>query len=246
MLTSSPARRVQRVRHELRRRDVQVLRVERLGPGFAAITFGGDELHDFVSLSFDDHLKFMVEDAQGDIVRRDYTPRRFDAAARELTLEFALHGHGLASTWARNAVPGARAALGGPRGSMVVPTDFDWHLLVGDATALPAIHRRVEELPAGTRALVLAQVADAADRRALASAADLSVHWVDSEAALLAAVRGLALPPGEGYAWAAGEHAAMAAVRRELVQTHGLPREAMRVAAYWKRGAASHHEELAD
>lgn len=246
MLTGSPTRRVQRVRHELRLRNVQVLHVRRLGPGFAAITFGGDELHDFVSPGFDDHLKFMVGDARGEPVRRDYTPRRFDAAARELTIEFALHGHGLASTWARNAVPGARATLGGPRGSMVVPTDLDWHLLVGDATALPAIHRRLEELPAGTRALVVVQVADMADRRALTSAADLSLQWVDSEAALLGAVRGLTLPPGEGHAWAAGEHAAMAAVRRELVETHGLPREAMRVAAYWKRGAASHHEELAD
>jgi NADPH-dependent ferric siderophore reductase len=29
-----------------------------------------------------------------------------------------------------------------------VPDDFDWYLLIGDETALPAIGRRVEELRA--------------------------------------------------------------------------------------------------
>jgi NADPH-dependent ferric siderophore reductase len=38
--------------------------------------------------------------------------------------------------------------IGGPRGSFIVPMDLDWHLLVGDATALPAIARRLSELPA--------------------------------------------------------------------------------------------------
>lgn len=36
---------------------------------------------------------------------RDYTPRRFDAAARELTIEFVLHGDGPASGWAARAAP---------------------------------------------------------------------------------------------------------------------------------------------
>ncbi|HSV45569.1 MAG TPA: siderophore-interacting protein, partial [Ramlibacter sp.] len=153
-----PRRRVERVRHELRAREVEVTRIERLSPGFVAITFGADALEGFTSLSFDDHLKFMTPDGAGEMVRRDYTPRRFDAARRELTIEFALHGHGHASDWARQAAPGQRATVGGPRGSMVIPPDYDWHLLAGDATALPAIHRRLEELPASSRAIVVAQV----------------------------------------------------------------------------------------
>jgi NADPH-dependent ferric siderophore reductase len=28
------------------------------------------------------------------------------------------------------------------RGSFILPTDFDWHLLIGDETALPALARR--------------------------------------------------------------------------------------------------------
>ena len=60
----------------------------------------------------------------------------------------------------------------------MIPTTFDWHLLIGDDTGLPAIARRLEELPAGTRAVVLAEVDSAADEVAFKSAAEVSVTWV--------------------------------------------------------------------
>ncbi|MBL8348946.1 MAG: siderophore-interacting protein [Burkholderiaceae bacterium] len=239
----SPTRRVQRVRHELRRRDVAVARVEPLGPGFVAITFGGESLADFVSDSFDDHVKFIFDGGEAEPLRRDYTPRRFDRARCELTIEFALHGDGRASDWARRARPGQQATIAGPRGSMIIPTDFDWHLLAGDATALPAIHRRLEELGPDSRTIAIVQLADAADRRAFAATSQLELQWVDDADALVAALGRLPLPPGEGFAWAAGEASTMARLR-DLLRDKGLPREAMRVAAYWKRGLSAHHETL--
>ena len=53
----------------------------------------------------------------------------------------------------------------------------------------------------------------------------------------------LALPAGEGFAWGAGEAAAMVRVRNLLLDK-GQPKEAMRVAAYWRQGQADYHEEL--
>ena len=235
----TPTRRVERVRHELKRRQLTVSRVEQLTPHFRRITFRDDSLHDFVSASFDDHVKVFANDA-----RRDYTPRSFDNAARELVIEFALHGDGPAAEWAERAVPGSTLEIGGPKGSMIVPLDYDWHLLVGDETAFPAVARRLEELPAGAKAIVILQAADAGDRRAFASAADVDLTWVSTDAQLQAAVKALALPAGEGYAWCAGEASAMAALRRELVDVKGHPGEAIRAAAYWKRGAHGHHENL--
>lgn len=235
-------RRIERVRHELLRRALTVSAIQRLSPGFVAVTLTGDTLDRFVSLSFDDHLKLLLEDGSGGVQRRDFTPRSFDLQRRELTLEFALHAKGPASEWARQARVGDRAEIGGPRGSMVIPLDYDWHLLVGDASALPAIHRRLEELPAGARALVIAQVQDPADQRAFQSQARVDLQWVHSDAALLAALRALPLPAGEGFAWAAGEASVIARLRAILLEEKRLPLHATRISSYWKRGAADFHE----
>ncbi len=246
-LVPTPARRVQRVRHELRRRELQVRQVQPLGPGFLAITLGGEELEGFTSLSFDDHVKLLFEAAPGaEPVRRDYTPRHFDPVRRELTLEFALHEQGAATDWARQATPGQRLAIGGPRGSMIIPTDYAWHLLAGDATALPAISRRLQELPAGAQALVLVQVGSTDDRRTWHSAAAVQTQWVSDSSAWLAALRALPLPAGEGFAWCAGEAQVMAQARAILVHEKGVPRDKQRVSAYWKRGAQAFHQNLED
>ena len=239
-MSTATLRRVERVRHELKRRDLTVKTVETLTPHFRRITFTDDSLGDFVSAAFDDHIKvFIDEDA-----RRDYTPRSFDNAARELVIEFALHGEGPAAEWAARAQAGDTLAIGGPKGSLIVPLDYDWHLLAGDETAFPAVARRLEELPAGAKAIVILQSADVTDRREFKTAADVALTWVATDDELLAAVRALALPAGDGYAWCAGEAACMAALRRELVDVKGHPGESIRAAAYWKRGARGHHENL--
>ena len=49
------------------------------------------------------------------------------------------HDGGPATSWAKAAVPGDTLEIGGPRGPTIVANDFDWFLLVGDETALPAI-----------------------------------------------------------------------------------------------------------
>jgi NADPH-dependent ferric siderophore reductase len=244
MNTTAPATRVQRVRHETRRRAVEVMRVEQISPHFRSVTFGGESLADFISASFDDHLKFILDAGGAEPAMRDYTPRRFDNAKRELTIEFALHGDGPAANWAAQAQPGQRVTVAGPRGSFIIPVDYEWHLFVGDETALPAIARRLEELPAGARATVLAQVDDPRDRREFESAANVTALWAGDVNQLIEAVRALDLPAGEGYAWCAGEARAMAQVREILVKDKGHDPRAIRAAAYWKQGAAAHHENL--
>lgn len=243
--TPQRLRRVQRVRHELRMRELQVRRVEPLGEAFVRVVFGGDALEGFVSLGFDDHVKLILDGAPGgEPARRDYTPRHHDARRQELTLDFALHGEGAASDWARQAAVGQRVVIGGPRGSMVVALDHDWHLLAGDATAAPAIGRRLAELPEGARVIVIAQLDDLAPLELSASRAQVELHRVGSSDALIETLAGLELPPGEGYVWAAGEAHAMVRVRDLLLGPKAHPREAMRVSAYWKRGAADFHDDL--
>ncbi|MBQ0932190.1 siderophore-interacting protein [Ideonella sp. 4Y16] len=236
-------RRVRRVRHELKLRTLQVLRVEHPHPALARVVLGGEDLADFLSLSFDDHVKLFVPDGAGGEARRDYTPQAFDAARRELTIEFALHGHGPATTWARQAQPGQWLKVGGPRGSMVIDPDLAL-VLAGDACALPAIRRALAEAPAGASVRVIALVDDAAELALPATAAPVEVHHCRQAEDWLAALPRALPAADEGFVWCAGEAALMARARDSL-QAAGLPVAAMRVAAYWKRGAADFHDTLA-
>lgn len=236
-------KRVQRVRHELKPREVTVSAVRQLAPNFVSVTFKGESLHDFVSLSYDDHVKFILNDAAGERVMRDYTPRRYDRDARELTLEFALHAEGHMSDWARQARVGQQAVIGGPKGSMIIPTDYQWQILAGDATALPAIRRRLEELPAAAEVLVLVTGEQAAALE-FASAARLRVQLVATPDDIVEAFRAMGLPEGDGFIWCAGEARMARQVRDILFVDKGFAREAARISAYWKQGASAHHENL--
>lgn len=261
--TSAPALApvVERVRHPFRARHVQLLSREQPSPGFVRLTLGGPELEDFVSAGFDDHVKLILPQAGRDLpalpvlldgrpsfvegerpTLRDYTPLRYDGARGNLVMDFALHDAGPATEWARHAPLGQWVGLAGPRGSLMISTRLTWHWLFGDETAMPAIERRLAELPAGSRAVVRVQLRNPADRREWTSAAQLDCAWVDS---LADAVQALQLPQGDGYVWAAGEHGAMAELRRLLLDKGVQPRR-MRVASYWKQGAADHHEDLND
>ncbi len=253
---------VERVRHPFRARHVKLLEREQSSPGFVRLTLGGPELEGFVSAGFDDHVKlilpqtgreqpalpvlvngrptFVEEEPRPTL--RDYTPLHYDAGKQTLTVDFALHDAGPATEWALLAPLGQWVGLAGPRGSLVIDSGLRWHWLFGDETAMPAIERRLAELPAGSHALVRVQLRNPADQRAWSSAAQLDCAWVDS---LTEAVQTLELPSGEGYVWAAGEHSSMAELRRLLLAKGASPKH-MRVASYWKLGTADHHEELGE
>lgn len=234
--------RIERIRYELKFREAEVVRIKPLGASTLAITFRGAAFADFQSASFDDHIKFVFE-VDGQTLRRDYTPRHFDQDKLELTIEFALHEHGHASRWARHAQVGQQAVIAGPRGSMIIPQDYTWHLLAGDLSALPAIRRRLEELPVSAQVMVIALAENPADHLALSGAMAARIHWVSSGTELQAALRDVDLPAGEGFVWCAGESATMLTARTILLE-RGIPKENMRVAAYWKRGEADFHERL--
>jgi NADPH-dependent ferric siderophore reductase len=118
---------------------------------------------------------------------------------------------------------------------MIVPDMFDSYLLIGDETALPAIARRLEELPAGRRALVVVEIQDNAERQTLESSAQVEVVWVvRGEQDLLHVVAGLQPPAGDLYAWVATESALSRKIRRVLLDDLGLNEAAVKAAGYWR------------
>ncbi|MGE6783560.1 siderophore-interacting protein [Ensifer adhaerens] len=245
-----PAPRIERVRHELKRRSLVVSGIERVTPGMLRITLTGEDLADFVSLGADDHIKIFVPGADGTVEHRDYTPRRYDTDARMLALDFALHEAGPVTAWAMNAAVGDQLEIGGPRGSAVVSGDFRRWLLIGDETALPAIGRRIEETPAGHQITSIATVTGPDERQAFRSEAALATHWVyrplaaaNDPAALLARVREVPLEPGT-FVWIAAEAAVTRAIRTHFVEERGLPLTWLKASGYWVKGKADSTEKF--
>jgi NADPH-dependent ferric siderophore reductase len=251
--TTDP-RALRRVRHEARRRALTVKQVEKIAAHMISITLTGD-LDGFTSLGFDDHVKLFFPDgtinAEGvaNMHGRDFTPRRHDPAVNTLEIDFAIHDAGPATRWAEQARQGQTLTLGGPRGSFIIPTTYDWHLLIGDETALPAISRRLSELPAGTRAVVVAEVDGPADAMTFKTQANATVTWAHRNGAtpgasdvLAKTLATLQMPPGDYYAWVACESLIAKALRRQLIAEHGANPKWLRAAGYWRRGAVGVHE----
>jgi len=247
-----------RVRHEPRRRMLAVKSADKIAAHMVRVTLSGD-LAGFTSLGFDDHVKLFFPDGTTDaegapnMLARDFTPRRYDAAANTLDIDFAIHDAGPATRWAEQARPGDTLALGGPRGSFVIPAAYDWHLLVGDETALPAIGRRLAELPAGTRTVVVVEVDGPDDEIALPTETNASVSWAHRNGAAAGASDALARtlaslkwPNGDYYAWVACESLIAKALRKQLIADHGANPKWMRAAGYWRRGAVAVHDVIED
>lgn len=181
-----------------------------------------------------------VADAQH---ARNYTVRRWNAPARELEIDFVLHGdHGRAGAWAARARPGDEIGFAGPRTHWTAPDPAaGWTLLVADETGLPALQAIAEALPAGHPAWAIVEVADARERQLIHTAADLRERWLTRDGrpagttTLLAdTVRALNLPGGRGAAWGGGEALAMRDVRRHLRDERGLRAAGVSVLGYWK------------
>jgi len=262
---------VKKVQHPIKTRLLKVRRITELSPYMRRITLTGDDLPGFVSASFDDHIKLMVSAVPGarpNVPKvgpkgllfeenkpkpdmRDYTPRRYDPTLNELDIEFVLHHEGPATDWASRAEPGHFVGIAGPRGSFVIPTGFDWHLLIGDETAIPAIGRRLEELPGTAKAIVIIRTVTEDARIKLSSQCRLDIHWISESGlaasgmgALESAVRGISLPDGEGYVWAAGEYSEIKAVRQYLTENLGIDTSRIRAASYWRKSTSNTHEHF--
>ncbi|MBO9695354.1 MAG: siderophore-interacting protein [Sphingopyxis sp.] len=180
---------------------------------------------------------------------RAYTIRRFDSGAGAMEVDFVLHGDtGPASRWAGMARPGDIVQLAGPRAGYRIDPLASAQLLIGDATALPAIAAIVEALPEGVAAHVFAEVADQAEEQHFASRANLTVHWVhsDTEAPGTTGKLELAMQhatlPSSPQVWLAGESFMVRAILTHLLFDRGILHTSIDSAGYWKFGAADHRD----
>lgn len=181
---------------------------------------------------------------------RAYTIRAYNAAQGWMALDFALHGdQGPASWWIARVREGDTLQLAGPRSGYWIDPSKPEQVLIGDATALPAIAGIVERLPIGIRAQVFIEVADAAEEQALISPADLMIHWVHSGTAFPGTTGKLELTvqqaglPRDCQIFLAGEAFMVRAMRTHLLVDRGILHPSIDAKGYWRLGAADHREK---
>ena len=85
----------------------------------------------------------------------------------------------------RAAQPGDRIHLSGPGGAYAPDPSADWHLLVGDESALPAIAAAVDALDPAARGHVLIEVPGSASEIPLPVPAGVALTWVHTGASRL-------------------------------------------------------------
>jgi NADPH-dependent ferric siderophore reductase len=179
---------------------------------------------------------------EDELIARIYTIRSLDRERGTLDIDVVLHDDSAGSVWARTVQAGDPVGLMGPGGGEIMPAD--WYLLCGDETALPAIARVAESLPASVRATIIIEVADAGEEQPILSAAALDLCWLHRNGArpgttdlLERAAKAVEWPTdGIPYVLAGCEQKAARAIRSHLRKERGLARERHLVAAYWRRG----------
>lgn len=239
-------------------KTVTVDRVQTLTPDLVRVEFTGADLTEMPELPWTDHyVKFLfppegapyglpitdvdaVKEEQERAhwpVTRTYTIRSFDADAQRLVIDFVTHDHGVAGRWVQQASAGEQITFRGPGGAWAPPAETDVLLLAGDESALPAIARAMEEVPAGARVVTLIEVAGADHQTDMPG----PVTWVHRGEelpgqALVRAIREADLPETEFDAFVHGVAEMIKDVRRYLFVERGLPKHRASISGYWRIG----------
>lgn len=234
---------------------LSVTKVEEITPNLIRITAGGEgyeALND--NDSTDKYVKILFADPRHGLVppydlvelrenspeklprNRTYTLRNTDAEAQSLTIDFVVHGdEGLAGPWAKNAQIGDTLVISGAGGNYYPQADSDWHLLIADHTAIPAVSSALEAMTTDAKGVLIASVPHAEDRLLPEVPAGIKVLWTDSDAELLETLNTIEWQEGTPQVFAHGERESIKAVRK-ILKAREVPRESLSISAYWARG----------
>ncbi|MDJ0381642.1 siderophore-interacting protein [Streptomyces sp. G-G2] len=240
-----------------------MVRTERLSAHMVRVVLGGEGLAArFTVGEFTDHYVKVLFAPEGAVYsepwdleeirasqprelwprQRAYTVRAWDPAHEELTIDFVVHGdEGVAGPWAMRAQPGETVRFLGPGGAYGPDPAADWHLLVGDESALPAIGTTMEQMPVGAEVIALVEVAGPDEEQKIATPDGIVPIWIHRGdrpvgEALVQAVTSLQFPEGEVHAFVHGEAGFVKELRRHLRNERGIPAKRLSISGYWRLG----------
>ncbi|MTJ79995.1 MAG: siderophore-interacting protein [Telmatospirillum sp.] len=184
---------------------------------------------------------------------RPFTIAGSDPEAGRIDFDFALHGGaGPAARWIVRCRSGDTLGLLGPQGGFTPDPAADRLVLIGDATALPAIRSILAGPGRRPPAEVIAEVAECDDERMLKTSGDVNIEWLHSAGAPpgttgqieLAVQRRLFAGVGT-QVWLAGESDMVRAVQTHLLLDQALPRTSIEARSTWTAGRPNVREEVA-
>lgn len=165
-------------------------------------------------------------EGKAELHRPAFTTRAIDVAAGWLDFDVFLHDGARTTEWTKTAA-GKQVGLIGPGGGWLL--DVGWVGLFGDETALPAIARMLEALPAHATGVAVVKASDLPD---LPRPAGVALRRVDTPDALIGALRDITPPATDRYLWLAGEKT-QATEARAIMKSKGVAKTEMVAAAYW-------------
>ena len=173
--------------------------------------------------------------------RRRYTVRAWDSDAQRLTVRLrGARRQRRRRPWRCTQSPEMPWCSPDRAASPSDPA-ADWHLMVGDESAVPAIAASLEALPSGARAVVRLVCDGPEHEIKLASEGDVDLVWLHrrgderDDALLLAAVEAVDFGDGTPFGFVHGEADEIRAVRRHLLEERGLTRQDLSCSPYWRR-----------
>ena len=252
----------------------QVVSTEQLAPHMVRVVLGGTGFDTFTPGEFtDSYVKFVFVRDDVDVSSlpqpltldsfkelppeqqptvRTYTVRRLDPEARQITVDFVVHGeHGVAGPWAAAAKAGDTIHLMGPGGAYSPDPAADWHLFAGDEAGLPAISAALEALPPNAVGKAFIEVAGPEDEVELNAPESVAINWIyrggradligddraGDHAPLIEAVTTTPWLPGQVQVFIHGEaQAVMHNLRPYIRKERGVDAKWASISGYWRRG----------
>ena len=230
-------------------RRLDVIAVDRSTRGLVRVVLGGAALDDFDPGPPASWVKVFIPGPTGNLGRA-YTVRAFDTKRRLLEIDVVRRRKGGAlSSWIYDSLQvGDQLDVAGPRGGIVVDSRADWHLLLGDETALPAIASILPHIPAAAAKIALVEVpfpgqAYKEDPGIAFLFRGVQLSHVTSY--LESAIDALPALPGKGRVWIAGEAALVKRLRRQCIDRWGNTGTIVDAMGYWKAGHEDYKDEEA-
>lgn len=183
---------------------------------------------------------------------RTYSVRNYNSVDNTMAIDFVVHQHGIATTWAQQAKAGDTIGLV----AMGSKNRFDENIqliLLGDISALPAISYTLEHLPAYQKAIAIIEVRDEQDKITINVAKHAMLKCAvtpqGEQSKLIDMVNQLNLAQDDDSLvfWGGMESSVSQALRHHLKANFSqVPADSIRLISYWREGFAEgqfkHHD----